>query len=144
MPSHPDMEAVADAFRSRTTRLSASRVLRAKKIMAFIFDKLELGHRGRSGSVVSINSRITPNPRAAAAAAGAPAELPGSPPTTTKNHDSPFPTDETFSPEDVIELVCGMQPVDPKITLATLKQYYGAGGDMLLHYKLKDGVKVSK
>lgn len=108
--------------------------------MAFIFDKLELGHRGRSGSIVSINSRITPTPRTGN---NAPAELPNSPP----RHESPFLADgaaESFAPEDVIELMCGMQVVDPKITLATLKHYYGSGGDMLLHYKLKEGVKVSK
>lgn len=71
------------------------------------------------------------------------AELPNSPP----KHDSPFPIDgvnDTFAPEDVIELSCGSSPVDPKITLATLKHYYGSGGDMLLYYKLKEGVKVSK
>ena len=114
--------------------------------MAFIFDKLELGQRGRSGSIVSINSRITPQPRALSGSEStqAPAELPNSPP----KHDSPFPIDslggDTFAPEDVIELTCGMAPVDPKITLATLKHYYGSGGDMLLHYKLKEGVKVSQ
>lgn len=109
--------------------------------MAFIFDKLDLGARGRSGSVVSINSRITPQPRGQATSAltqsQPPAMLASSPPT-----DSPFSSDETFAPEDVIELVCAMQTVDPKITLATLKHYYGSGGDMLLHYKLKDGVKI--
>lgn len=111
--------------------------------MAFIFDKLELGHRGRSGSIVSVNSRITPNPRAQATG-GQIAELPNSPP----RHESPFPIDlnsseATFSPEDVIELSCGSQVVDPRITLATLKHYYGSGGDMLLYYKLKEGVKIS-
>lgn len=73
-------------------------------------------------------------------------ELPNSPPK--HQHDSPFPIDslggDSFSPEDVIELYCGMSVVDPKITLATLKHYYGSGGDMLLHYKLKEGVMVSK
>jgi WD repeat-containing protein 48 len=109
--------------------------------MAFIFDKLELGARGRSGSVVSINSRITPQPRGQATSALTQSQpsamLPSSPPA-----DSPFSSDESFAPEDVIELVCSMQTVDPKITLATLKHYYGSGGDMLLHYKLKDGVKI--
>jgi WD repeat-containing protein 48 len=111
--------------------------------MAFIFDKLELGARGRSGSIVSINSRITPQPRGQATSAltnSQPTQsmLGSSPPT-----DSPFPSEgESFNPEDVIELVCNMQTVDPKITLATLKHYYGSGGDMLLHYKLKEGVMV--
>jgi WD repeat-containing protein 48 len=44
---------------------------------------------------------------------------------------------ETDQPEDLIELVCGDTVVDPLITLATLKQYYGSGGDMLLLYRPK-------
>jgi WD repeat-containing protein 48 len=109
--------------------------------MAFIFDKLELGARGRSGSVVSINSRITPQPRGQVTSALTQSQ----PPTfsTSPLAESPFPAEgESFAPEDVIELVCSMQTVDPKITLATLKHYYGSGGDMLLHYKLKDGVTI--
>jgi WD repeat-containing protein 48 len=109
--------------------------------MAFIFDKLELGARGRSGSIVSINSRITPQPQGQITSAltqSQPATL-GSSPLA----ESPFPAEgESLAPEDVIELVCAMQTVDPKITLATLKHYYGSGGDMLLHYKLKEGVTI--
>jgi WD repeat-containing protein 48 len=45
-------------------------------------------------------------------------------------------------PEDALELVCGDTVVDPRITLATLKQYYGSGGDMLLHYRPRKGVIV--
>ena len=95
-----------------TTRLSASRVLRARKICAFIFDKLELSPaRGRTAQGTN-GSQAVQN--------GA---------------------DEL--PEDVIELLCGHTVVDPKITLATLKQYYGTGGDMLLHYRLRQGVTVA-
>lgn len=112
--------------------------------MAFIYDKLELGHRGRSGSVVSINSRITPQGQGQGQVQPPnqiTAQLGISPPS-----ESPFRMDigqeSEFNPEDVIELSCAMQSVDPKITLATLKHYYGSGGDMLLHYKLKEGVMV--
>jgi WD repeat-containing protein 48 len=114
--------------------------------MAFIYDKLELGNRGRSGSIVSINSRITPqapNQPTSTLTQSQPAQLGMSPPS-----DSPFGSGSgagangDFNPEDVIELTCAMQSVDPKITLATLKHYYGSGGDMLLHYKLKEGVRV--
>ena len=47
---------------------------------------------------------------------------------------------ETDQPEDLIELVCGDTVVDPLITLAALKQYYGTGGDMLLLYRPKKHV----
>lgn len=121
---------------ARTTRLSASRVLRAKKILAFIFDKLELAPgRARQGSIVSIQSRIAAIPRKVSGQSGAGgASLPGGKPASiAAEHD----------PEDVLELLCGDAVVDPKITLATLKHYYGSGGDMLLHYRLKEGVSLS-
>jgi len=103
-----------------TTRLSASRVLRARKIMLFIYEKLELGppSRSRQGSM-STTARITAlGQRRASNQAGVISE-------------------EGPNPEDVIELVIGETVVDPKITLATLKQYYGSGGDMLLNYRMK-------
>lgn len=122
-------------MRCRTTRLSASRILRARKICAFIFDKLELGPtRGRAGSVISINSPITNTgtrrPSTQPQVGGAP------------QSNQPGNAVEII-PEEVIELVCGDTVVDPKITLATLKQYYGAGGDMLLHYRLKKDVTLA-
>ncbi len=122
----------------RSTRLSASRVLRARKICAFIYDKLELGpSRARTGSVVSQNSRIT-NLNLRRSVSGQ-AQT-----TTPQSSQIVLNTDSDMASEDVIELLCGDSVVDPKITLATLKQYYGAGGDMLLHYRLKQDVTIAQ
>lgn len=130
--------AEADLISRRTTRLSASRVLRARKICAFIYDKLELGPaRARTGSVVSQHSRITTQRRAS----NAPLQTPQSQAQAGGNSLSPIDVD--LAPEEVIELLCGDTMVDPKITLATLKQYYGAGGDMLLHYRVRQDVTIS-
>jgi len=122
----------------RSTRLSASRELRARKICAFIYDKLELGpSRARTGSVVSQHSRIT-NLNLRRSVSGQ-AQT-----TTPQSSQIVLNTDSDMASEDVIELLCGDSVVDPKITLATLKQYYGAGGDMLLHYRLKQDVTIAQ
>ena len=129
----------------RTTRLSASRVLRARKICAFIYDKLELGpSRARTGSVVSTHSRTTNLAQRRSVSIAS---------TADQNRSNLIPNgssqvqlasvDADMPPEDVIELICGNTVVDPKITLATLRHYYGGGGDMLLHYRLKQDFTIA-
>lgn len=123
-----------------TTRLSASRVLRARKIMAFIFDKLNLApavQRARQESIGGGGAGSPPG----VGLKGLPA---GSPPLRNTRADSLglTPGIDEHTPEQVIELLCGTEVVDPRITLATLKQYYGTGGDMLLHYRLREGVQL--
>lgn len=123
-----------------TARLSASRVLRAKKIMAFIVDKLDLHPgRGRAGSIASLHSKITSNPRKTSNPV-VPASIKSS--GAGVGGSDHAGAGEPLEPEEVIELVCGSTVVDPKITLATLKHYYGSGGDMLLHYRPKEGVTL--
>ncbi|WVR06650.1 hypothetical protein IAU60_003682 [Kwoniella sp. DSM 27419] len=97
-----------------SARLSASRVLRAKKISAFIADKLDLvpQARARAGSLPHIRRLSAHN-----------IEFDG-------------------QPEEMVELLCNNNLVNPNITLATLKAYYGSGPDMLLHYRLKQGLQV--
>jgi WD repeat-containing protein 48 len=137
-----------NALTDSTTRLSASRILRAKKIMAFIFDKLELGHaRARASSIHSAHSRISAlanlkisNPLSSHGHSHSP-PLAGQP--TLTEHSPGHHVGSEGSAEDTIELVCGDHVVDPKMTLATLKQYYGSGGDMLLFYRPKKGVALA-
>jgi WD repeat-containing protein 48 len=94
--------------------------------MLFIYEKLELGPPSRNRqSSMSTTARIT-----------ALGQRRTSVQTSASNATTPT-VDDTQSPEDVVELVLGDMVVDPKITLATLKQYYGTGGDMLLHYRPK-------
>ncbi|KAK8858907.1 hypothetical protein IAR55_003138 [Kwoniella newhampshirensis] len=129
-----------------TARLSASRVLRARKIAAFIVAKLNLvPERGRSGSVISMHSKISPlSPRRGSTTNTGPSSGglglaqtgTGAASISSQGGDGEIP------PEDYLELLCGPTVVDPKITLATLKAYYGSGPDMVLHYRLKKGVSV--
>lgn len=148
-----EMESGQDVYADfiSTSRLSASRILRARKVMAFIYDKLELGTaRGRTGSIVSINSRITALPRKSSTSASSGAvPIPGANQAQQgQGHRGSISAGNSgadeYHPEDTIELVCGDTVVDPLITLATLKQYYGSGGDMLLLYRPKKGVVVQK
>ncbi|WWD18801.1 hypothetical protein CI109_103256 [Kwoniella shandongensis] len=129
-----------------TSRLSASRVLRARKITAFIAAKLNLfPERGRSGSVISTHSKITPilssvrgsishSAGGGGATLGSGGMMPNRPSLGDGEGDIP--------PEEYLELLCGQSVVDPKITLATLKAYYGSGPDMVLHYRMKKGVSL--
>ncbi|WWC62960.1 uncharacterized protein I303_105558 [Kwoniella dejecticola CBS 10117] len=94
-----------------SSRLSASRALRARKISAFIVDKLDLYNPGK----FKLPSALTKHTRRS---------------STTNDETLP-------QPEEIIELICGHEVVNPKITLATLKAYYGSGPDMLLHYRIK-------
>ncbi|ORY31816.1 hypothetical protein BCR39DRAFT_587333 [Naematelia encephala] len=131
-----------------TARLSASRVLRARKIMAFIIDKLELiPSRARAGSIASVHSKITglpPRRSSTTAAASAVHNITSSPNSGPLSPGlSSVETEGDIAPEDVLELLCGDHVVDPRMTLATLKQYYGTGGDMLLHYRLKKGLGLA-
>jgi WD repeat-containing protein 48 len=142
------IEASRDELIYSTSRLSASRVLRARKVLAFIFDKLDLGaaaaaHRGRQSSVASINSRITALPfgnKSGTSAMAIPGGGRGAAGAAAGQNQSVHLGGETDQPEDLIELVCGDTVVDPLITLAALKQYYGSGGDMLLLYRPKKHV----
>ena len=114
-----------------TTRLSASRILRARKIVAFIYDKLDLGSQRRAG-LAAAGARLS---ALAAKRSGAPAAP--SQATIVESSEPLKPDDSSTLPEETLELLCGNHVVDPTMTLATLKQYYGSGGDMLLHYRYK-------
>lgn len=142
----PEGSVVCEALQSprtnlSTTRLSASRILRTRKIMSFIFDKLELGSaRARAGSIASAHSRITSLANRIASNPTPPA---GPNQAIITEHSPGVGAGSEGSAEDTIELLCGDHVVDPKMTLATLKQYYGSGGDMLLHYRPKKGVQLA-
>ncbi|KAK4684516.1 WD repeat-containing protein 48, partial [Tremellales sp. Uapishka_1] len=103
-----------------TGRLSASRVLRAKKIMGFIVDRLELDpvkngiERPRANSTASQIRR-----------------------SSIVSSNGRGPVEDGTPPDEIVELICGDAVVSPTITLATLKHYYGSGGDMTLLYRLK-------
>ena len=122
----PVIRASTDVVRS--TRLSASRILRARKIIAFIYDKLDLGSARRAGLAAAAGrlSALTKQR----------SPVPGQA-TIVESSEPLKPDDSSTTPEETLELLCGNHVVDPTMTLATLKQYYGSGGDMLLHYRYR-------
>ncbi|WRT68109.1 uncharacterized protein IL334_005084 [Kwoniella shivajii] len=130
-----------------SARLSASRALRAKKISAFIVDKLELNANSLQSSMSNSslnlslkkpNSLLSAQSRVSASLQGRRSS------TTTSTDDSSSQQQQQLQvpPEEIIELLCGNTLVNPKITLATLKAYYGSGPDMVLHYRFKKGVQA--
>ncbi|WWC71103.1 uncharacterized protein I206_105056 [Kwoniella pini CBS 10737] len=103
-----------------SARLSASRALRAKKISAFIVDKLDLYNSNNNNKFKLPNNLMIKHT------------------TSSSSNTKRIAMDENLlQPEEIIELICGNEIVNPKITLATLKAYYGSGPDMLLHYRIK-------
>ncbi|WVQ84243.1 hypothetical protein IAT38_006395 [Cryptococcus sp. DSM 104549] len=105
-----------------TNKLAANRVLRAKKISAFIAEHLNAAYPPQAPPTSTRGSFGSSQKKAAQA-----------------------PDRREFHPDD-FELVLGERPgnelVNPDITLATLKAYYGVSMDILLYYKLKEGVSL--
>ena len=91
-------------------RLNANRMLRAKKIMAYVAERIE----------------APPPP---------PAPHPGPASSTdAPNADAAEPA--ALKPEEYLELYCQGQRVDPNTTLATLRVHvWRTGGDVVLYYK---------
>ncbi|KIX08377.1 uncharacterized protein Z518_03033 [Rhinocladiella mackenziei CBS 650.93] len=92
-------------------RLNANRMLRAKKIMAYVAERIE--------------APPTPPP---------PAD-PNQPDTAEKDKGSDTQAHH-LKPEEYLELYCQGQRVDPNTTLATLRVHvWRTGGDVVLYYK---------
>lgn len=119
---------------SSAARLSAARILRVRKVIKFVYDKLELGNlkATRSGSITSLNRT---NVRRLSATGGT-----SSPPTRAMSIGGNSIDGEVYDerPEDVLELVCSDVVLPPLMTLAQLRQNVWQGmGDVVLHYRLK-------
>lgn len=98
-------------------RLNANRMLRAKKIIAYVAE------------------RIDPVPSALASPTlpAHPAED-GTTPTTVTIPQPPQPA--AMKPEEYLELICQGQKVDPNMTLGTLRVHvWRVGGDVVLYYR---------
>jgi WD repeat-containing protein 48 len=110
-------------------RLNANRMLRAKKIMAYVAERIE----------------APPPPHPPPPPAPAPDEEthhPAEENTVDSDAARSFDTREgesdepALKPEDYLELYCQGLKVDPNTTLATLRVHvWRTGGDVVLHYK---------
>ncbi|KAI9293814.1 WD40 repeat-like protein [Neoconidiobolus thromboides FSU 785] len=115
---------------SSSSRLLASRTLRCKKLVGYIWDKLnftpDILHNlllNRQNQVKSeVNSNSTPTTT-----------------TTTDKIKAPLPsTLPPFIPENWIVLSCNGQPVSLTMTLATVRYHlWKSGGDMVLTYDIQ-------
>ncbi|TPX32848.1 hypothetical protein SmJEL517_g04124 [Synchytrium microbalum] len=108
---------------NNTSRLSANRMLRVRKLLAYVVDKLDLHPPGvvkpdtkhmRSLSGQSTGATLFAAQMAAAADLGWTRE----------------------KPEMWLEMLCHDKPVPPKMTLATIRAYlWKSGGDLVLSYR---------
>lgn len=87
-------------------RLNANRMLRARKILAYVAERME--YTPESGS-----------------------PKPDTTPETAEGHDG-----EALRPEEYLELWCNNQLIPPAMTLATIRAHvWRGGGDVCLYYK---------
>ncbi|OCT44386.1 WD repeat protein [Cladophialophora carrionii] len=116
-------------------RLNANRMLRAKKIMAYVAERIEApAHAPIAPPPDTAQSSAThtdsePPPPAQQASEAGPTEIPA-PDSEQEN------AEEQLKPEEYLELYCQGQRVDPNTTLATLRVHvWRIGGDVVLYYK---------
>lgn len=93
--------------RNRNNRLNANRMLRARKILAYVAERIE--------------------PASSA---------PSTADSSSSSSSSKSTSESSLRPEDYLELYCNNQLIPPKMTLATIRAHvWRGGGDVLLYYK---------
>ncbi|KIW94138.1 uncharacterized protein Z519_05454 [Cladophialophora bantiana CBS 173.52] len=110
-------------------RLNANRMLRAKKIMAYIAERIEAPPPQPTQSTDTTEGQQ-------------PTETPHSDiaPTTEAEQSS----ESQLKPEEYLELYCQNQLVHPNTTLATLRVHvWRTGGDVVLYYKSNGRKKLT-
>ena len=119
-------------------RLNANRMLRAKKIMAYIAERIEAPLPGpiapppntAQSSATHTDTEASEN-QPQPQAPPAPAEPEPAPLPNTEKNDQP-----ELKPEEYLELFCQGQKVDPNTTLASLRVHvWRTGGDVVLYYR---------
>ena len=130
-------------------RLNANRMLRAKKIMAYIAERIEAPIAQTVApppNVMQSSATHTegedPQPgqqdtndteKAEPAPAASPTDLST---TTTAEEKKAEDEQPQLKPEEYLELYCQGHRVDPNTTLATLRAHvWRTGGDVVLYYK---------
>ncbi|KIW81880.1 hypothetical protein Z517_04906 [Fonsecaea pedrosoi CBS 271.37] len=106
-------------------RLNANRMLRAKKIMAYIAERIE---------APPVQQQAPPSETAAEGEQSTETEHLDVPPhAAVEPEESP---ESQLKPEEYLELYCQNQLVHPNTTLATLRVHvWRTGGDVVLYYK---------
>ncbi|KPI38944.1 WD repeat-containing protein 48 [Cyphellophora attinorum] len=95
-------------------RLNANRMLRAKKILAYVAERIEAPPPAPPTAAEDDSTDATPAPPSA----------------------EPMPEEPRLQPQEYLELYCQGIRVDPNMTLATLRVHlWRTGGDVVLYYK---------
>ena len=105
-----------------TNRLNANRMLRVKKILAYVAEKLAVP----SETSEAATSGATPDAGGDAPNDATPADVPAPPPTA----------DDDLRPEEYLELYCNDQRLPNSMSLATVRAHiWKNSSDILLYYK---------
>ncbi|KAI8809974.1 hypothetical protein BJ742DRAFT_770779 [Cladochytrium replicatum] len=118
------------------SRLSANRMLRVRKLIAYVVERLEISpplsvHKALALAGIIPGYEVPKSPSGPQVEGGAP----GGTGSTESFHNEKGPT-VVIKPEMWMELVCYDKPVHHKTTLATLRhQVWKSGGDLVLTYR---------
>lgn len=115
---HPyDNQLPSIASPDGNARLNANRMLRAKKILAYVAERIEVQPSSAHGEHIEEHDPALDAEKVA-----------------EETHADP--ESDGLRPEEYLELYCQGQKVDPNATLATLRVHvWRTGGDVVLFYK---------
>ena len=138
---HPyDNALPAIASPDGNARLNANRMLRAKKIMAYVAERIEAPLPPPVAPPPDTTQSSVTNTDAEAAPTVESQQQPAEPipEPTTEEQPAAATTDPTtpLKPEEYLELLCQGQRVHPNTTLASLRVHvWRTGGDVVLYYR---------
>ena len=146
----------------RNNRLNANRMLRARKILAYVSERIEPATDLENNSTNPAPAPPLPPPAARPVSPPTPQFSSNNPyasyatPPSSSASDNPFasPDDDSdteaepaepapLRPEDYLELYCNNQLISPKMTLASIRAHvWKSGGDVVLMYKANGRKKI--
>jgi WD repeat-containing protein 48 len=113
-------------------RLNANRMLRAKKIMAYVAERIEVPPAQVAPPPTTTQSSVTNTDTEAPPST----ETHSEPLSSAAPPTEPSSTESDLRPEEYLELLCQGQVVHPDTTLATLRVHvWRTGGDVVLYYR---------
>ncbi|KAH8920734.1 hypothetical protein BT69DRAFT_390505, partial [Atractiella rhizophila] len=128
-PLETSADRALPALPNGNTRLTANKILRVKKIAAYVAEKLNLAVTRRSRqSSLSVNGAETHELVKSASDASMQS-------TASKSKDDLVP------PEELIELTCAGEILSAHMTLGSVKQFiFRQGSDVVIFYRLRETV----
>ncbi|KIH86327.1 WD repeat-containing protein 48 [Sporothrix brasiliensis 5110] len=117
-----------------SSRLNANRMLRVKKILAYVAEKLEPPAPAPAPSPATIPPTVAEEAEQGEAKEGSTAAAAAD--AATSNPAAPQPETEVLKPEEYLELYCNEQRLPHAMSLATVRAHiWKNSNDIMLYYK---------